>query len=113
MLPRTPAARFTDHIKSLGIPVDGVSGEGPGCRIDLPAEATAEQRETARAAARIFDWNPREQKHPKEILLEVPKLTDEQRRLVLDRIIADYLADRFSLAADVGINLFAGTTSLR
>lgn len=113
MLPGTPAARFTDHIKSLGIPVDGVSGEGPGCRIDLPAEATAEQREAARAAARTFDWNPREHKEPKDILAEVPKLTDAQRRLVLDRMIADYLADRMSLAADVGINLFKGTTSIR
>ena len=41
------------------------------------------------------------------------RLTEEQRRMVLDRMIADYLSGRYALAADVGINTLKGTTSIR
>ena len=103
----TPATRFTEHLQSLGIPIDGVSGEGPACRIDMPAEATAEQREAARAAARTFNWETNfERKEARDILPSVSGLTPEQRQMVLTRVIASYLAEHPALARDVGINPF-------
>ena len=101
----TPASRFTEHLMSLGIPIDGVSGEGPACRIDQPAEATAEQREAARAAARTFDWLPNfERKDAADILPSVDGLTPAQRQMVLNRMIARHLAEHPALARTVGIN---------
>lgn len=48
--------RFDEHIRSLGIPIDGVSGTGPTCRIDFKAAATQAQRDQGNAERLTFDW---------------------------------------------------------
>jgi len=100
----TPANRFDDRLTTLGIPIDGVSGSGPMCRIDFKPEASAEQRDAARAAALNFDWTPGTLKTIDEIFAEVPNLTTLQRTAVLNRMIADYLFTHPKLAIFVGIN---------
>ena len=47
---------FLDALTAAGIPVDGVSGNGPNCRIDFRAGATAAQQSQANAARASFDW---------------------------------------------------------
>ena len=52
-------ADFDATLKLAGLPVLGVSGSGPDCRIDLAEGATDEQHAQARAMAQAFDWRER------------------------------------------------------
>jgi hypothetical protein len=49
-------AAFDQYLKSLGIPIAGISGSGVNCRIDFFPEATSEQKTQAIQAAENFDW---------------------------------------------------------
>lgn len=49
--------KFDQHLKSLGIPIDGISGTGRDCRIDFQKEATIEQIEQGNAERAAFDWS--------------------------------------------------------
>lgn len=48
--------RFHERLESLGIPIDGVSGTGPACRIDFKAAATQAQVNQGNAERTTFDW---------------------------------------------------------
>lgn len=100
----TPAARFTEHLNDLGIPIHGVSINGDNVRIDFKDEATPQQRSGATNAANGFDFSEREPKTADEIEVELPKLTPAQRASVLDKIIAEFLVSHPRIAKAVEIN---------
>jgi len=52
-----PTARFDEALKAQSIPIDGVSGSGPSCRIDFRPSATLAQRDQANAYRGTFDWD--------------------------------------------------------
>lgn len=56
---KTGQVAFDEYLKSQGIPIDGVSGTGPDCRIDFKANATKAQKDAANAARASFDWTDR------------------------------------------------------
>jgi len=45
---------FDAYLRSLGIPIDGVSGQGASCTIWYQASATTQQKATAEAAKLVF-----------------------------------------------------------
>lgn len=49
--------RFDIYLKSQGIPIHGVSGEGASAEIHFRAEATDAQRTFAQDARATFDWS--------------------------------------------------------
>ncbi len=56
---------FHNSLLAAGLPVVGISGIGPDCRIDFAEGATPEQQQQDRAMAQAFDWTeptPRQQK---------------------------------------------------
>lgn len=53
---KTGQVAFDQYLKLQGIPIDGVSGSGPDCRIDFKDSATKEQKDTANAARASFNW---------------------------------------------------------
>lgn len=48
--------RFDAHVRALNIPIHGISGTGPACRIDFKPEATAPQIAQANSERATFDW---------------------------------------------------------
>lgn len=50
------SAAFYQHLKEMGLPVVGVSGSGPTCRIDFDGTETAGQRTAANSERASFDW---------------------------------------------------------
>ena len=47
---------FHTALLAAGLPVVGVAGSGPTCRIDFAEGATEEQQAQARQMAQAFDW---------------------------------------------------------
>lgn len=50
----TALEKFDQELRKLGIPIHGISGTGPDCRIDFKDEATPEQIEIANTAKANF-----------------------------------------------------------
>lgn len=48
---------FHQYLESLGIPILGVAGEGPSCRIDFAATATQAQIDQGNSARSTFNWS--------------------------------------------------------
>jgi hypothetical protein len=51
-----PTTIFCAQLIAAGIPVEGISGPGPDCRIDFLPAATSDQMIQARHMAQHFDW---------------------------------------------------------
>lgn len=101
----TPAARFTQALEAQGIPVHGVSGSDATARIDFKDEATPQQRLAARNAADNFDWTDRPARTVDEIEVDLSNLTAAQRNALLNKVIAEFLANHPRIAEMVGIAL--------
>jgi hypothetical protein len=52
------AMRLDEALRTVGIPIDGVSGNSPGAvRVDYSAEATQAQRAAGQVIVDGFDWS--------------------------------------------------------
>jgi hypothetical protein len=66
----TALQRFDTSLRQAGIPIDGVSGSGPSCRIDFKPSATTQQRNDAQAMASAFDWLDTPDPAPKSFIVD-------------------------------------------
>lgn len=48
---------FIEHLKSLGLPIVGARGEGPGCTAFFDGTPTNQQLALVQAEAVAFDWS--------------------------------------------------------
>ena len=58
---------FHNALVAAGIPIDGVSGTGPTCRIDFRPEATKAQRDQAAQILAAFDWTPQKERDADQV----------------------------------------------
>jgi hypothetical protein len=97
---------FTDLLATLGIPVFGVSGSGPTCRIDFKPEATAAQIAQGNAERGTFDWRKRQPKDYAALMTEINGLLVTDRTKLINAVLAEFLrehpvfARKFSVAVD-------------
>lgn len=101
----TPAARFNQHLDSLGIPVHGVGIDGSKVTIYFKDEATRQQKDTANAEIATFDFSEKTQRDIGVIRDAVKALGTNDRNRILDRIMADYLLTDPRFAANLGISI--------
>lgn len=100
-------AVFDALLKTNNIPIHGVSGHGPGCRIDFKDEATAAQQAQAAALAASFDWQRRRNRPDAAIANDIRNLSAPQRQqlntAVLLELAVDFLKAHPRFAENLGI----------
>ena len=76
---------FHEALIAAGLPVVGVAGSGPSCRLDFAEGATAEQQAQARAMAQAFDWAEPTEKQQKRRAAKAALRDAEDRALIATR----------------------------
>lgn len=92
-------------IRDAGVPIDGLSGSGPGVRIDFREEATPNQRAAAHQLAATFDWRERRPKSTNALMSEIQSLQADEKQNLLIAVAAQYLQSDPSLAKRFNINI--------
>lgn len=98
-------ADFDQLLRDGGIPIDGVSGAGPACRIDFRNEATEAQRSAARQMAQNFDWRERRPKDLQALVGEIQGLPSSQLQTLLAAVAAQVVRGDPQFARRIGVPL--------
>ena len=97
--------RFDARLRSLGIPIHGISGSGPNCRIDFRSEATGAQKDQAKTEAASFDWGQRTLKSKSQLRSEYNALSDADKAKLKEELVLDLLFDRLVSDPDWAVRL--------
>lgn len=98
-------ARLHKEIAEAGIPIDGVSGSGPGVRIDFRPQATGPQRQEAQQIAANFDWSERQPRDPVAIAADLAALSAADFKKLTTGLLTEMILNRPYWAIDQGINI--------
>ncbi len=97
--------RLTEQIRDAGVPIDGLSGTGPGVRIDFRPEATPAQRTQAAGMVAAFNWAPRRPRALADVTAAVQALSTADRNLLLSALAAEFLRQHPEFATRLGVNV--------
>lgn len=92
------SSRLSKMLTDADIPIDGVVGDGPNCKIQFRPEATEAQQQQAEQIKKDFDWRERKPKDPSVLRAEIQALgtadaakLDEADRLerITERLLSE------------------------